>query len=156
VTIPHRPTAPGARKSSILRGAALFAVSFLPAILGCDRPPDVGNEPAPEPVAGMPIDLELAEAGAQWYRYRGCLACHTLGGGRALGPDLEGVTRRREYAWYLGIVLRPDSMFREDPVARALLEEFRTPMPETGATPAQARAIFEYLRAHDERVLGGN
>lgn len=116
---------------------------------GCDSPPDVGAEPAPPPVVGSPIDEELAAAGEEWYRFRGCLACHTIGEGRALGPDLLGVSERRDYDWYRGMVVAPDSMLRDDALARELLDEYRTPMPESGVTEAQARAIFEYLRMRD-------
>ena len=28
-----------------------------------------------------------------------CVSCHTIGGGRLIGPDLEGVTNKREADW---------------------------------------------------------
>lgn len=122
----------------------------LTALTGCgEGPPDLAGEPAPPPTPGSPIDERLADAGEQWYRFRGCLACHTIGGGRALGPDLAGISERRDYAWYRGMVVRPDSMLMNDSIAQRLLEEYRTPMPETGLNDGQARAIFEYLRKRD-------
>jgi mono/diheme cytochrome c family protein len=143
---PRGATPPGARTSS---AALILLVALWPILTACEGPPDLGGEPAPAPIAGSPVDAGLAGAGEEWYRFRGCLACHTIGGGRALGPDLAGITERREYDWYRGMVVNPDSMLREDAIARGLLEEYRTPMPNTGTNDAQARAIFEYLRMRD-------
>ncbi len=102
----------------------------------------------PEP--GDPIDQEMADAGEHWYRVRGCLACHRVDGVDVAGPYLDGVTVRREYDWFRGMVLRPDSMLRVDPVARELLEIYRVPMPVQGVDDLHVRAIWEYLRRIDE------
>jgi mono/diheme cytochrome c family protein len=102
---------------------------------------------APEP--GSPVDSEMAEAGERWYRVRGCLACHTLDGSEVVGPSLQGITLRREYEWFRGMVMRPDSMFRVDPVAQQLLEIYRVPMPNQGVDELRTRAMWEYLRARD-------
>ncbi len=101
------------------------------------------------PEAGAPLDDELARAGEEWYGRRGCAACHTLGGGNVQGPDLLGVTVRREYDWFRGMVMNPDSMIRMDPDARALFQEFRVPMPNQGVSELQTRAMWEYLREVD-------
>jgi hypothetical protein len=66
-----------------------------------------------------------------------------------VGPALGGVTRRRDYDWFRGMVMRPDSMLREDPVARELLEIWRVPMPNQGVDELRIRAIWEYLRRED-------
>jgi hypothetical protein len=101
------------------------------------------------PAADAPIDREMAAAGERWYRQRGCLACHTLEGNDVLGPTMEGISRRRDYDWFRGMVMRPDSMLREDPVARELLEIYRVPMPNQGLSDLHTRAIWEYLRMRD-------
>ena len=101
----------------------------------------------PEP--GSPIDWEMAEAGERWYRVRGCLACHPVHGPDAAGPAMAGITRRRDYEWFRGMVMRPDSMLRDDPVARELLEIYRYPMPDQGVDELRTRAMWEYLRKVD-------
>lgn len=67
-----------------------------------------------------------------------------------MGPDLEGVTERRSFAWTYHMIVDPDSMIRNDSIARELLEKYFTPMSDQNVTPDQFRAIYEYLRAgHD-------
>jgi mono/diheme cytochrome c family protein len=100
------------------------------------------------PEVTAPIDVDMAEAGAHWYRVRGCLACHTVDGREAAaGPSLLGVTRRRDYDWFEGMVMRPDSMLRVDPIAKELLEIYRVPMPVQRVNHLHVRAIWEYLRS---------
>lgn len=99
------------------------------------------------PDPGDPIDAEMAAAGERWFRVRGCLACHRLDGESVVGPALDGVTERRDYEWYRGMVMRPDSMIREDSIARELAEVYRVPMPDQGVDELRVRAIWEYLRS---------
>jgi hypothetical protein len=88
----------------------------------------------------------MAEAGARWYRIRGCLACHPVDGTDVVGPSLRGISLRRDYEWFRGMVMRPDSMLQVDPIARELLEIYRVPMPNQGVDELRTRAMWEYLR----------
>jgi len=55
-----------------------------------------------------------------------CSACHTLGQGDKVGPDLLGVTARRDRTWLTRYLLEPDKMLAEgDPIAAALFEKYR-------------------------------
>ncbi len=101
------------------------------------------------PVPGTPIHREMADAGERWYRVRGCLACHTLDGTEVVGPSLDGITDRRSYEWFRGMVMRPDSMLRVDPIARELMDRYRVPMPNQGVDELRTRAMWEHLRERD-------
>jgi mono/diheme cytochrome c family protein len=92
------------------------------------------------------VDAELARAGAEVFRLK-CAACHKLGPGVAVGPDLSGVTDRRAPEWLRGMILHPDSMLRADPDARALLAVYSVPMLDTRIGEAAFRAVLEYLRS---------
>lgn len=107
----------------------------------------------PEPTG--PVDERLAERGEELFRARGCNACHEVGGGRLVGPDLEGVTERRSYGWTMAMITNPDSMLRSDSIARRLLGEYYTPMSNQGVTAEQSRAIWEYLRHETEEAGAG-
>lgn len=102
--------------------------------------------PAALAVPTGPIDPALAERGEGIYQAKGCIGCHTVGGGRLTGPDLKGVTDRRAYDWFIPWVMNPDSMLKVDPTAKQLLAEYMTPMLGMGVTRDDARALWEYLR----------
>ena len=42
---------------------------------------------------------ELHETGKALFQSKGCVACHTIGKGKLVGPDLKGVTNRRDQEW---------------------------------------------------------
>ncbi len=111
-----------------------------------------GSEPPGLP-AGEPsgaIDQELASQGEDLFTRRGCVACHKIGEGRLVGPDLAGVTDRRSFTWIYSIITNPDSMLRSDSTAQRLLGEYFTPMPNQKIQPEEARALYEYLRTQSE------
>ena len=51
-----------------------------------------------------------------------CLACHTIGKGDGVGPDLMGVTGRREKAWLVKWLKDPAGMLETDAVAKGEME----------------------------------
>src|SRR5215469_6174695 len=54
-----------------------------------------------------------------------CAPCHTIGVGDRVGPDLRGVTDRRERAWLESYIMHPDlARAGNDPVAVALVAKF--------------------------------
>lgn len=76
-----------------------------------------------------------------------CGACHTIGGGVVLGPDLAGVAIRRERAWLFRWIKEPDKLLAEgDPVAVDLLKQFNNvPMPNLGLSDRQVEVVLRYL-----------
>lgn len=78
-----------------------------------------------------------------------CAACHSIGGGKLVGPDLQGVTAKRERAWLVRWIREPDKMLSEkDATATALLQEYNNvPMPNLGITEPDATAIVVYLES---------
>ena len=73
-----------------------------------------------------------------------CLACHSVGQGRKLGPDLAGVTRRRNDAWLSRWLKSPEKMLETDPDAKVMLKEYNNlPMPNQNLSDTE---IQQYLR----------
>ena len=89
-----------------------------------------------------------AEAGKQIFEEK-CVACHTVGKGALVGPDLKGVTERRPREWLEQWIAAPDAVLaKKDPYAINLLHQFRdVPMPNQGLGTSDVTAILAYLGA---------
>ncbi|WP_372974405.1 c-type cytochrome [Muriicola sp.] len=91
------------------------------------------------------IDAEMAARGEAKYNAI-CTACH-LPNQRMIGPALSGVYERRSPEWVMNMMLNPDGMLREDPIAMALLKEYNNAiMLNQNLTQEEARDLAEYLR----------
>lgn len=93
-----------------------------------------------------PADAQTADEGSGIFESK-CAACHTIGDGALVGPDLEGVTTRREAAWLTRWIAEPDLMLAEgDPIATQLLLDFNgIPMPNLALTEAEVASVVVYL-----------
>lgn len=76
-----------------------------------------------------------------------CAACHTLGGGRLVGPDLAGVTERRSQTWLSSFIQSSQSLVKSgDADAVAIFEQFSSMvMPDFPLTEAQITQLLAYL-----------
>jgi nitrite reductase (NO-forming) len=101
-------------------------------------------------------NMENVETGEALYKERGCTACHTIGGGKLAGPDLEGVTDRREREWLRKWIKSPDTMVMTDPIAKELLKEYFVPMPNQGLTEEEVEFIITYLKYEDSKKKESN
>lgn len=90
--------------------------------------------------------IEGLDAGGYLFRTR-CAACHTIGQGDALGPDLLGVTSRRERAWLERFIKAPDELLaQEDPIALELFAGYsKVRMPNLGLGDGDVAALIRYL-----------
>lgn len=77
-----------------------------------------------------------------------CSVCHTIGGGRLVGPDLEGVDQRRSEEWIIAFVQHSQQMVAAgDPDAVAIFEEYnQIMMPDQDLYDEEIRGIIEYIR----------
>lgn len=48
----------------------------------------------------------LAAAGKALFQGK-CAGCHTIGGGKLVGPDLKGVTTTRDHEWFERFISAP-------------------------------------------------
>lgn len=91
------------------------------------------------------IDTEMAARGEAKFNAI-CVACHMIDQ-RMIGPAMEGVYERRSPEWVMNMILNPDEMLREDPIAKALLKEYNNAiMLNQNLSEAEARDLAEYLR----------
>lgn len=104
-----------------------------------------GVGPIKEVEVGDDIDEALASQGQELFQ-QNCTACHKTDK-KFIGPAISGVTERRSPEWIMNMILNPDVMIKEDPIAKQLLIAHNgSPMANQGLTRDQARAILEYFR----------
>lgn len=91
------------------------------------------------------IDQAMAKQGEAVFNQM-CTACHRVGK-KFIGPAPNGILERRTPEWVMNMILNPEVMVKEDPLAKDLLMEFNgSPMANQGLTEEQARAVLEYFR----------
>ena len=123
-------TGTGARDASMLtlrRGifGALLAAAWL-----------IGSQPA-----------SAQESGKQIFQ-KSCAACHSIGAGRLIGPDLKGVNDKRPEDWLLKFIKSSEKLVKSgDKTAMALLEEFnKMPMPDQALSDAEIRKVLAHIK----------
>ena len=75
-----------------------------------------------------------------------CAGCHSIGGGKLVGPDLKDITTLRTIPWLTSFILDPQKMIDSDADAKKLFEEYNSIlMPNLGLTTDQVAQILAYL-----------
>ena len=92
--------------------------------------------------------LRTISDGEKLYRTR-CLSCHTIDGSddKMIGPDLLGVTQRRDRKWLIRWLKEPDKMLAEqDPIAIGLYKQFNNgPMPNMRLSRVDVMDLLKYM-----------
>ena len=94
----------------------------------------------------------LAQDPAQFFR-QNCTACHTVGGGRITGPDLKGVSGRKDRQWLVRFIVNPKAVIDSgDPYAKQLLDEARGVVMPTlpGMNAALAESLLNLIDAESK------
>ena len=78
---------------------------------------------------------------------KACASCHMIGQGDFVGPDLQGVTSRRDRAWLSRFLQAPNVMrAKKDPIAVALSAKFPgVLMPNLGLSETDVGDLLAYL-----------
>ncbi|WP_461532953.1 c-type cytochrome [Sinomicrobium sp.] len=110
-------------------------------------PVDMENKgigPIKEVVFGD-IDQAMVSRGEEAFKTK-CTACHKTDQ-KFIGPAMTGIYDRRSPEWVMNMILNPAQMQKEDPIAQALVEEYKgTLMLDQNLTEDEARDIAEFLR----------
>lgn len=129
---------------------------FISAMIGNWLTP--GYRKAVNNYADVPkLDASVAGAGPSMFRTR-CAACHTIGGGDGVGPDLAGVTTVRGREWVTKYILAPDkALAAKDPIAIALFNKYnKVKMPNLHLPPADVQLLIDYLDAQTAAQAGNS
>jgi len=85
-----------------------------------------------------------------------CKACHTIGGGKLVGPDLKGVTKRRDEAWLIKFIQNSQALVAagDETAVKVFNENFKIPMPAHNLTDDQVKGILKYIVAGGKLPAG--
>ena len=110
-----------------------------------DTKNDKGIGPIKEITLGE-IDPALVTKGKTVYDAK-CTACHKPYE-KYIGPAPVGLIERRSPEWIMNMILNPEEMVKNDPIAKKLFAEFNfVPMANQNLTEDEARAVLEYIRS---------
>jgi mono/diheme cytochrome c family protein len=109
-------------------------------------------DPKGPSIIGIPAVAYSAKAediakGKELFATKGCVACHKFGS-KLVGPNLTGITVRRQIEWISRMVLKPDVMIKEDPVAANLYKEYMVAMPNLAVNAdSELPLILAYFKS---------
>lgn len=105
--------------------------------------PDLAT--APSYAQARPVDINRAQ---MLFQSR-CASCHSVGGGDKIGPDLQGVTQRRNPAWLSRFIREPEKVLAEgDATAVELFQKYKqVRMPNLRLGDEEVESLIAYLDA---------
>jgi protein SCO1 len=138
--IGNEPTGQWMRNSAV--ASPKYLATMISDFMGWERPQAERRYTAAQ--------LLSPDAGVLLFQSR-CSACHTIGKGDAVGPDLVGVTTRRDRDWLVRYLRAPDQMLAEqDPIAVALLAKYKNiTMPNLHLSDGEIATVLAYLEAQN-------
>ncbi len=97
------------------------------------------------------VHAKAEETGQEIFKSR-CAACHTIGKGKLVGPDLSGVTSRREAGWLKRQIQFPEQLIAEkDPIAMQLVKESNNvQMWSLELNDRETAAVIAYLKSTEQ------
>lgn len=103
--------------------------------------------------AAMDTGIAMSkQPGEAMYR-KMCTGCHTIGVGDKVGPDLRGVTERRDRAWLVSYLRDPIGMMKSDATAKALAEKFPVVrMPNMALSDEDAGDLIDFLQKETAKI----
>lgn len=126
------------------RAPLVLALALLLLATGCPKTPEP-SKTAQEAEAGKHPGQEVFETK--------CATCHTIGTGDGIGPDLKGVTGRREKAWLTKWIKDPTEMLKTDPIAQELLKKFKNvPMTNQNLSDKEIEDVLAYIKAESAKT----
>jgi protein SCO1/2 len=110
--------------------------------------------PSLETAKSSPTAAKLNIDMGQYLFSTRCAACHTIGNGDKIGPDLLGVTNVRDRAWLARIIADSNKMIEEkDPIATALFQKYKgIRMPKLDLPEADVNTLIEFMKTQTARL----
>ena len=102
----------------------------------------------------QPVEFALDRGRYVFATY--CAACHTVGHGDKIGPDLQGVAEVRDAKWLEHFIQTPDKMIKDgDPIATALFEKYKqVRMPNLRISDDDIAELIGFLKKQSKSPDG--
>jgi protein SCO1/2 len=137
------------RKYSALDNPSFITVKMKELMDGYSRPVEAA---ADKSYANAP---KLNFTNGQYIYSTRCAACHTIGKGDSIGPDLLGVAGARDRAWLKRFIAVPDQVLAEkDPLATALFKKYKeVQMPNLRLAEEDVNSVIAFIEAQTAAKL---
>ncbi len=97
------------------------------------------------PRRSLPTNYSQLE-GAQVFEDKGCLSCHTIGGGDLVGPDLRGLFARRKEKWVRNFIQDPNKFIGKNTEANVLQNRYGPEMPNLKLSQEELDQLIAFLK----------
>lgn len=107
-------------------------------------------------VAASAVDLTAKEEAGKAIFEKTCFACHSIGQGPRVGPDLKDISKRRDHDWLVRWLDDPLGMLTTDDLAKKLLAEWNNvPMSDPNLDKLQIEQVLAYVAKMSAADAGG-
>jgi protein SCO1/2 len=139
-----------------MNNSALDDPAFLASMIGQFMDDYRTAPPVANPAYTEARSLDL-KTGPYLFNTR-CAACHTIGHGTKIGPDLLGITNQREHEWLARFIAAPDKLLAQnDPIATELFAKYQqVQMPNLRLDTQQTEAIINFIQQQSEAADAKN
>lgn len=100
----------------------------------------------------IPVNAQQIDGEALFNGY--CVACHSIGSGNLVGPDLKGVNGRYEEEWLLSFIKSSQTMVANgDERAVKVFNQFSSiPMPDQPLSDEEVKALLAYVDVRTQEL----
>ncbi len=101
-------------------------------------------------------NISFAQTAEDEKNFQVCKACHTIGGGKLVGPDLAGINERREEAWLIKFIQNSQEMVKsgDELAVKVFNDNLKIPMPNNDLTDDQVRGVLLYIASGGKLAEG--
>jgi mono/diheme cytochrome c family protein len=85
-----------------------------------------------------------------------CSACHSIGKGKLVGPDLKGINQKRSEEWFVSFVKNAADFGTKDADAKAMIAEYGYPMPNQALEDDQIKTILAYIAENSPQAAAAD
>ncbi len=101
----------------------------------------------------LPFAVSAADPdGASLFKAN-CAACHSVGKGKLVGPDLKDIQKRQSEDWLLKWIKSSASLRKSgDAYANEIFGQYNIEMPDQSLSPSEIKAVLGYIKSEGDKA----